>query len=327
MPEIEIICLANSRKRSGRCIAGIRTDGQGWIRPVGWTKDGGLTPNNYWLDDDSEPQVLDVIRLGVAKPHPKPHHPEDWIMGPSKWRLIERPGEPLRLNLLCDNLIPGPALFGDTRSQIPAAQFKVRPALSSLALLQPENLLWSVEENNGKRRVTVRFTLCGASYFLRLTDPIYEQKLSGLALGVYARKAAGISDKATVWLTVSTSEPFQKEGSAEAFCHKLVAAVIILPGSEPAEISPCPPQRESAIAPKIEIPLPAAKPKTKGKAALQTVYERNYEPWSETEDERLIVMAKNGMTADAIAKLLQRSENAVVGRIGKLVLEKYRNLL
>ena len=323
MPEIEIICLANSRKWSGRCIAGIRTDGQGWIRPVGWTTDGGLTFNNYGLDDDSEPQVLDVIRLSVARPHSKPYHPEDWIMGPSKWRLIERPAAPARFNLLRGCLVSGPALFGNTRSQIPAAQFKIRPAVSSLALVQPENLRWLVEESRGKRRVTARFTLCGAFYSLRLTDPVYEQKLSGLASGLHSRSAAGIADRATVWLTISLGEPFAAEAGAEKFCYKLAAAVIVLPGSEPAKISPLLPQKTLPI----ETPLRDANPKSEGKDALQKAYERYYEPWSDAEEERLIVMAKSGMTASAIAKLLQRSESAVVGRIGKLVLEKYRNLL
>ena len=323
MPEIEIICLANSRKYSGRCIAGLRTDGQGWIRPVGWTTDGGLTPNNYHLDNDSEPRVLDVIRLSVARPHAKPHHPEDWIMGPSQWRLIERPAEPARLNLLRDSLVRGPALFGDTRAHIPAAQFKMRPSVSSLALIEPENLRWLVEESKGKRRVTARFTLCGAFYSLRLTDPIYEQKLEDAALGLHPRRAAGVSDTATVWLTVSLGEPFAAEPGAAQSCYKIAAAVIVLPGSEPGEISPILPQKEL----QTEMPSPDARPKSKGKAALQTVYGRNYEPWSEAEDERLIVMVKSGMTASAIASLLQRSESAVVGRIGKLVLEKYRNLL
>lgn len=323
MPEIEIICLANSRKRSGRCIAGIQTDGQGWIRPVGWTTDGGLTPNNYWLDDNTEPQVLDVIRLSAATPHPKPHHPEDWILGPSKWGLTARPAKPEHLNLLRDSLVSGPALFGDTRSHISAAQFKVKPAVSSLAVIEPENLRWIIDEKDGRRRVTVRFTLCGASYSLRLTDPVYERKLAGLGFGTFQRGAAGISDAAVVWLTVSTSEPFQREPGAESLCHKLVAAVIVLPGSKSVEISPALAQKER----KRENFLPAAKPKPKVKDTLQSAYERYYEAWGDTEDERLIVMVKSGMTAPAIANLLQRSESDVVGRVGKLALEKYRNLL
>jgi hypothetical protein len=49
MPTVEIICLANSRKHSGRCVAGLRTDGQGWIRPVGPSDNGTLFPWHYTL--------------------------------------------------------------------------------------------------------------------------------------------------------------------------------------------------------------------------------------------------------------------------------------
>ncbi len=330
MADFEIICLANSRKRQGRCIAGIRTDAQGWIRPVGWTKDGGLTPNNYWLDDDSEPQTLDVIQFACARPHPSPYHPEDWILAPSAWKLIQRPAGMSYVDLLRRNLTVGPALFGDTLDKIPAAQFQDRPAESSLALIAPENLRWQIGERDDKRSVTAQFSLCGAAYALRLTDPFYEHRMERLPVGVYPRRAAGISDSATVWLTVSTSEPFQKTAAREPHCHKLVAAVIALPGAGaaadetaflPAEIRP------KQAAPPLPAPRLQNPTKTPGKAALQTVFARNYERWSDSEDERLIAMAKSGMKAEAIAKLLERSESAVLGRIGKLVLAKYSNLL
>ena len=327
MPDFEIICLANSRKRSSRCIAGIRTDGQGWLRPVGWTTDGGLTSNNYWLDDNSEPQVLDVIRLNCARPHPKPYHSEDWILGPSAWHLVNRPAAANQLDLLRNLLLSGPALFGDTHNKIPAAQFnKNSPAASSLALIEPENLQWLVEGSRDKRRLLAQFSLRGAFYSLPLTDPLYERKMSQLPGGIHPRGAAGIAEGATVWLTISLGEPFQKETSAEPCCYKLAAAVIVLPGSELREAASIAPKAEIEISP-FFIPRTNASPKSKAKAAQQTIYERNYERWSEAEDGRLIVMAKNGMTAEAIANLLQRSESAVVGRVGKLVLEKYRNLL
>ncbi len=33
MPQFGIICLANSRKNGGHCVAGLRMDGGGWLRP------------------------------------------------------------------------------------------------------------------------------------------------------------------------------------------------------------------------------------------------------------------------------------------------------
>jgi hypothetical protein len=34
MAQVDLICLANSRKLGGRCVAGLRLDGSGWVRRV-----------------------------------------------------------------------------------------------------------------------------------------------------------------------------------------------------------------------------------------------------------------------------------------------------
>jgi len=34
MPSVDLICLANSHKWNFRCVAGLRVDGGGWVRPV-----------------------------------------------------------------------------------------------------------------------------------------------------------------------------------------------------------------------------------------------------------------------------------------------------
>ena len=34
MPSLDLICLANSSKLGSRCLAGLRVDGGGWVRPV-----------------------------------------------------------------------------------------------------------------------------------------------------------------------------------------------------------------------------------------------------------------------------------------------------
>lgn len=54
MAALDIICLANSRKHGGRCVAGLRTDGGGWLRPVGTLLDGTLYPPDYTMDDLTE---------------------------------------------------------------------------------------------------------------------------------------------------------------------------------------------------------------------------------------------------------------------------------
>src|SRR6266850_2762792 len=76
MPLVDLICLANSNKMGGRCIAGLRTDGGGWVRPIASeTEHGQLYFRHFKLDDGSEPKVLDVIRVDLARAAPAPGQP------------------------------------------------------------------------------------------------------------------------------------------------------------------------------------------------------------------------------------------------------------
>ncbi|MHB0886208.1 MAG: dual OB domain-containing protein [Bacillota bacterium] len=87
MPWIDILCLANSTKLGGRCVAGLRTDGSGWIRPVSDAAHGELTAECY-LEDGTEARLLDHLRIHVRAPCPSPHQPENWSVGGRAWRLV-----------------------------------------------------------------------------------------------------------------------------------------------------------------------------------------------------------------------------------------------
>ena len=58
---VDLLCLANSRKDGGRCIAGVRLDDGGWLRPVGSGAHGALVPRDYLLPVGGEPRVLDIF--------------------------------------------------------------------------------------------------------------------------------------------------------------------------------------------------------------------------------------------------------------------------
>ncbi|MFO0968577.1 MAG: hypothetical protein U0793_23720 [Gemmataceae bacterium] len=65
MPYVDLICLANSWKHGGRCVAGIKIDGSGWIRPVGSFADGILLPRGLHAGR-RHGACFDLIRVGVA---------------------------------------------------------------------------------------------------------------------------------------------------------------------------------------------------------------------------------------------------------------------
>ena len=77
MPDLDFICLANSYKVGGCCVAGFRLDGAGWIRPVTDHKHEELWLTDCRLDNRTQPALLDVIRIGCSHPRPHAHQPEN----------------------------------------------------------------------------------------------------------------------------------------------------------------------------------------------------------------------------------------------------------
>ena len=61
-----IVCLANSRKMSGRCIAGLEIEGDqvgGWIRPVSNRSTEEISLFEQRFEDGSEPDLLDIVEV------------------------------------------------------------------------------------------------------------------------------------------------------------------------------------------------------------------------------------------------------------------------
>lgn len=230
MPDFDIVCLANSRKHQGRCVAGLRLDGEGWIRPVGWSAEGTLFPQHYILPDETEAGLLDVLRIPCLKPRPEPHHPENWLLGQGAWQLISRPAPEEVVSLLRQYLVSGPAILGSTAESVPFRHVQERPITQSLALVAPDTLHWIVRQKaSGERQLRVAFTLGDASYDLPFTDQNWEPRLQNLSPGNYEKSVVGLEPDERTLLTISLSEPFQKEVTAEKICYKLVAASIVVP--------------------------------------------------------------------------------------------------
>jgi hypothetical protein len=224
MQTVDIICLANSRKHSGRCIAGLRADGKGWLRPVVETGDGALFPQHFALADGTVPQPLDLLRISVERARPNVYHPEDWILADTPWKLLKRPIGPPGMDWLGAKLARGPLLFGTFADHIPLERIKEKPLAQSLALIAPTQVRWLIQTGQrGNRKTRAKFLLDGWRYELSVSDPAWEQRLALLPLGEHPMESAGVEADQRLLFTVSLTEPF--EGS----CYKLVAAVIVPP--------------------------------------------------------------------------------------------------
>ena len=217
MEEIEFVCLANSWREGGRCIAGIRTnDWLTWIRPVP-SGNGPLTEaacRNVGL--------FDVVRVEVTGPCPDKYQPENWELVNDRIRVVRKLSEREQMNVLRAGQTRGPDLFGNRFDRVPAKDFEDHTAAASLATIKPDALEWHVQVRQ-RRQVRARFELSGVSYDLAVTDPVWHERFDSVQPGSkHPRSFGGVSTKDSVFMTVSMGAPYNES------CYKFVAAVFIV---------------------------------------------------------------------------------------------------
>ncbi len=278
MPILEIICLANSKKHSGRCVAGIRTDGKGWIRPVSIAPEGVLEERHYVIKNIGPVAPLQVVRIPFDKPRPLLHHPEDWLIRPDSWEQSAPELSQEQITLLKQALTEGPELLGNTADRVPYPPIGAPPLDASLALVQPENLRIVVKEGKkpGDRRLRVNFDLAGTAYNLALTDVHWEEVLKEKPFGDYSTADLDYDPEALFLLTISLSEPFQATTGVN-HCYKLVAGIFEAPHAWAATA-----QQTEPLAPPEPPPVIEA---TKGRAAKRKTQVLEPEPTPEPETQ------------------------------------------
>jgi hypothetical protein len=89
-----IVCLANSRKLSGRCIAGRELVGGtlgGWVRPVSAREHEEVSEREREYQNGQDPQVLDVIDVPLVVPRANAFQTENWLLDPDYyWSLVDQ---------------------------------------------------------------------------------------------------------------------------------------------------------------------------------------------------------------------------------------------
>ena len=219
MPLRDVVCLANSRKLRGTCVAGLATDGTGWVRPIGRSATQELAWDERQLDDASEPQPFDVVRMDLDGWEPTEHQRENWRIGRHRWVLVQRPASQTLSGLIRDAVTQSPP-FGDARDRVPVDE---RPQ-GSLQLIRPLGLEWQVRATlYGKKQIRALFAVGGDRCNLVVTDPVVERRMEPYGPGVWPFEFAGLNSRHGVLLTVSLGERF------EGCYFKLVAAVLCPP--------------------------------------------------------------------------------------------------
>lgn len=181
--EKNFICLANSYKNGGRCLAGIEVirDSSGncsivkdsrklpvWIRPVMDDDTQGI-PNSLV----SNINLLDIVKVEVIRSTPNGSHVEN-----VKFKSLSKVGNCKKstenLDLLCDNYHT--LVFGNRGKAVPSENFE--QIGYSLMLIKPDDVYIETDTDDYEHEIfRIRFDYQNNKYTLKLTDPIYINKL------------------------------------------------------------------------------------------------------------------------------------------------------
>ncbi|MCY4245774.1 MAG: hypothetical protein OXU29_01455 [Gammaproteobacteria bacterium] len=175
-----ILCLANSRKEGGRCVAGKEVLSGGrlgnWIRPVS-AEGKGEIPQNFRCKDGrrlSGLSVLDIIRIPMAEYVPESFQSENHLIDYSPWEWIRRASWEDAVGAI--DLVRGNLWINgyDSRTthghndHVPSSMYGELE--DSLLLIKPNKLDIYLRE----RQIRAEFHFNKKCYNLSVTDPRVE---------------------------------------------------------------------------------------------------------------------------------------------------------
>lgn len=209
-----IICLANSYKHNGRCIAGIDIDMGKWVRPIPQNCDAIY--DERLIDGRYEPQLLDLIEIPIGDQAPdKGCQPENRFLGGGTWKLIRR----LSVKDITRYIEDTKNLLHNQEKKVDPEIFKQisRNEWRSLQLIRVSNPNFVTNPFNSQENPICTFPYSKIVYELKVTDPIIIDKV---------RKDEHISKECL--LTISMATPFKTPAHDKEYCWKMVAGVIEL---------------------------------------------------------------------------------------------------
>jgi len=217
-----IVCLANSRRPDGWCVAGKEVLGGGrfgeWVRPVNTQNDDAISAGEMKLDDGKRPRLLDVITVPLVEHVPKRHQPENhqidsgrpWtkrgVLGKHELpALVDEAYDIWRIRKDCQNDRIWESCINEVNK--------------SLLLIRPESLTINASE-----KVRANFRHHGENYSMSVTDSVAEARYAAKKPVTEARYQIATDG---VYLCLSVAgNPFQPRGSQGRSYFKIVAAII-----------------------------------------------------------------------------------------------------
>ena len=208
------ICLANSFKEGGRCVAGVELDEQNtpvfekrkpkWIRPV------CNTPHGEIPTEMAAPfKLLDIIELEVTEKQPQGHQSENVAFDEKSIRICGS-FNPEGLLAICDKV---PLIFGNVEKAV--SPDEIEDLNHSLLLLHLDSFEVVSKQFEGKRdrpQIRLNFSYLGNQYGFPITDPSFLHR--------YKVRPGLIKNKNQIFVCLSLGI-FWKDGF-----YKLVAGII-----------------------------------------------------------------------------------------------------
>ena len=214
------VCLANSRKHNGRCLAGkalFNGTYSKWIRPVTEHPSEELQSHEHCLQSGEDSSILDLLEIQLLQQKGKQHQQENWLMDVSV--PLKKKGT-LSLEDAIQIVDCPESLWGLGSSSksglnnfVPASE--IQQFNSSLYLVDVNKFqLQIIEESYPYKRKTMVgfFSYKSANYKLKVTDPEFERKFIDRPLGDYEIERT--------LLTISLGENFKES------YYKLIAGII-----------------------------------------------------------------------------------------------------
>lgn len=216
-----IVCLANSWKTGGHCVAGRAVEGSrygDWIRPVSDRKGEEILDKEEQLDRGGFPSILDHVEIGFQRPVPAGHQSENHLIdssvrwrrtGKSTWGQIQAAVENppiLWSNDSSSSMGVNDEVFETSLTAIENSLFLIRP--EELEVLE-ETKTFGGKTTTGHR---AKFGFRGVGYGLKVTDPWVKTVFNS---------AAFKKELPSALLCVSLAKPLPS-----GLAYKMVAAIV-----------------------------------------------------------------------------------------------------
>ena len=290
------ICLANSYKHGGRCIAGIevvpQSDGSlvivrhddgrpKWTRPVSMSANGEI-PNHL----AESFKIFSLVKLTEVEPCPDKAHTEDVHCSRMEICPFDLTPNNAFLNQLLDT--QHQSVFYYRGKAIPAT---INNRLDySLMLIRPEKACAYCDEERENSKYRMKFTYFESNYDFPITDPVFLEQ--------FKKNPENYSDLKGLYLVLSLGMEF------EGFHFKLVATVVFPKDLDSIEKLPSYDVNGLSYMEQQKL-----------------LYSNAYAKWTPEEDSKLLELSSRGLSIKELTKIFERNEGAIRSRIKKLTME------